>query len=126
VNVRFRVNFGQGSKGGASSLVEALKDETPSIRTNVKPLSMLGIDTGKSLNMVAAWRREPRRERCLSLWIVIRVIDSQREVAKRLKTNGWLSWNASSTRSLVDGVSWSSLAGGALRSAQAGGRWPSG
>jgi hypothetical protein len=37
VNVHFRVNFGQGSEGGASSLVEALKHETPSIRTNVKP-----------------------------------------------------------------------------------------
>ena len=30
------------------------------------------------------------------------------------------------TRSLVDGVSWSNRAGGALRSGQAGGRWPSG
>ena len=62
MNVRFRVNFGQGSKGGASSLVEALKDETPSIRTNVKPLSMLGIDTGKLPNTVTAWWAARMRE----------------------------------------------------------------
>ena len=52
--------------------------------------------------------------------------DSLREGAKRLKVIGWVYWKISSTPFLVDGVSWSSLAGGALRSAQAVVLWPSG
>jgi hypothetical protein len=52
--------------------------------------------------------------------------DSLREGAKRLKAIGWVYWKISSTPFLVDGVSWSSLAGGALRSARAVALWPSG
>jgi hypothetical protein len=51
---------------------------------------------------------------------------SPREGAKRLKTIDWVYWKISSIPFLVDGVSWSSLAGGAWRSAQAVALWPSG
>jgi hypothetical protein len=53
-------------------------------------------------------------------------IDSPREGAKRRKTIDWVYWKLSSTPFPVDDVSWSSLAGGALRSAQAADLWPSG
>jgi hypothetical protein len=52
--------------------------------------------------------------------------DSRREGAKRLKTIDWVYWNISSTPFPVDGVSWSSLAGGALTLARAEVLWPSG
>src|ERR1700689_9819 len=51
---------------------------------------------------------------------------SPREGPKRLKTIAWVYWKISSTPFLVDGVSWSSLAGAALRSAQVVALWPSG
>jgi hypothetical protein len=57
---------------------------------------------------------------------LIQDTDSPREGAKRPKTSDWVYWKISSTPFLVDGVSWSSLAGGALRSARAVAPWPSG
>jgi hypothetical protein len=84
--------------------------------TNSAPL-----DTGKTANYGGAMADRQDTSRVLS-----QGIDSTQEGANRPKTIGWVSWKISSTRSLADGVSWSSLAGGALRSARAGGRRPFG
>jgi hypothetical protein len=79
---------------------------------------------GKPLTIVCPWQNDTIHPKSLSP--LNPDTDSPREGAKRLKMIAWVYWKISSTPFLVDGVSWSSLAGDALRSAQAVALWPSG
>jgi hypothetical protein len=79
---------------------------------------------GKPLTIVCPWQNAIIHPEFRSP--LIPDTDSPGEAAKRLKTIDWVYWKISSTPFLVDGVSWSSLAGGALRSARAVALWPSG
>jgi hypothetical protein len=88
------------------------------------PLKTKALTGGKPLTIVCPWQNAIIQPEFLSL--LIPDTDSPQEGAKRLKTIDWVYWKISSTPFLVDGVSWSSLAGGALRSARAVALWPSG
>ena len=88
------------------------------------PLKTKALTRGKPLTIVCPWQNaiiHPNFPGPL-----IPDTGSPREDAKRLKTIDWVYWKISSTPFPVAGVTWSSLAGGALRSAQAVDLWPSG
>ena len=97
---------------------------SPQLQISVMPLKTKALTGGKPLTIVCPWQNAMIHPKFLSP--LNPDTDSPREDAKRLKTIDWVYWKISSTPFLVDGVSWSSLAGGALRSAQAVALWPSG
>jgi hypothetical protein len=90
---------------------------SPQLPISVMPLKTKALTGGKPLTIVCPWQNAMIHPKFLSP--LNPDTDSPREDAKRLKTIDWAYWKISSTPFLVDGVSWSSLAGGALRSTQA-------
>jgi hypothetical protein len=107
---------GCSSRSARSSRGIVLSVPSPSFARAI-PLKTRALTGGKPLTIVCPWQSAIIHPKFLSP--LNPDTGSPREGAKRLKTIDWVYWKISSTPFLVDGVSWSSLAGGALRSTQA-------